>query len=122
MLRSRCGIATFVLIVMFISACTATGEPKPETSARTVATEAKTAPVATKESYEMAMAAARDAQMRADSVGGEWRDVQKFLKQAELTAENGDYAKAIKLADKAKFQSEMGYKQAIDQMKAGPRF
>jgi hypothetical protein len=115
-------MATFVLIMMFISACTATGEPKPETSALKVAAEAKAAPVATKEGYEMAMAAAKDAKMKADSVGGEWRDVQKFLKQAELAAENGDYATAIKLADKAKFQCEMGYKQAIDQMKAGPRF
>jgi hypothetical protein len=115
-------MATFVLIVLFISACTATGESKPKTSALTVAAGAKTAPPATKESYEMAMAAAKDAQMQAASVGGEWRDVQKFLNQAELAAENGDYAKAVKLADKAKFQCKMGYKQAIDQMNAGPRF
>jgi hypothetical protein len=113
-------MATFVLIVMLISACTATGGSKLKMS--DLSDEAKTAPVATKESYEIAMAAAKDAQMKADSVGGEWRDVQKFLKQAELAADNGDYAKAIKLADKAKFQCEMGYKQAIDQMQADPRF
>jgi hypothetical protein len=122
MLRSRYGMATFVLIVMVVSACAATGESKPQRSDPTVAPEAQTANVATKEGYKRAMAAAKDAQMKADAVGGEWRDVQKFLDQAELAAENGDYAKAIKLADKAKFQCKMGYKQTIDQMKAGPRF
>ena len=122
MLSSRCGIATFMLIVMFTSACTATGDSKPQTPAVTVAAATKPAPAATKGSYEAAMAAAKDAQIKADSVGGEWRDVQKFIKQAELAAENGDYAKAIKLANKAKFQCEMGYKQSIDQMKASPRF
>ena len=35
-----------------------------------------------------------------------WRDTEKFLKQAQEAAASGDNAKAVKLADKAKFEAE----------------
>ena len=35
-----------------------------------------------------------------------WRDTEKFLKQAKEAAASGDNAKAVKLADKAKFEAE----------------
>lgn len=62
---------------------------------------------------DKAIAAAAAACKKAASVGGEWRDVGKFIKQAKAAAKAGDDAKAIKLADKARVQCELGYEQAI---------
>ncbi len=112
-------IVVIFLVGLLSSGCTTTSGSKTG-AATSDAMEAT--PAATKANYEAAMAAAKEAQKKADSVGGEWRDVAKFLSQAELAAESGDYAKAIKLANMAKFQCEAGYKQAISQMDAGPRF
>ncbi len=64
--------------------------------------------------------AAKAARKKANSVGGEWRDVGKFLKQAEQAAADGDLEKAKKLAHKIKTQCELGYEQAVAQKgKAG---
>lgn len=57
---------------------------------------------------------------KAKSVGGEWRDSRKYLKKAAKAAKAGKMEKAKKLAEKAKFEGEMGYKQAISQKDAGP--
>jgi hypothetical protein len=62
---------------------------------------------------EEAIAAAEAARKKASSVGGEWRDTGKFIKEAEDLAKSGDFAAAIALADKARRQGEMGYEQAI---------
>ncbi len=64
--------------------------------------------------------AAEAAIDKAASVEGEWRDSRKFLKKAKAAASKADYATAIKLAEKAKFQGEMGYQQAMEQKDAGP--
>ncbi len=58
----------------------------------------------------------------ASSVGGEWRDTGKMMKQAKAAAEAGDFAKAEKLIEAAKFQAEMGYQQAMAQKNAGPHY
>ena len=63
---------------------------------------------------------ARAAQKKANSVDGEWRDVAKFLKEAEAAAASGDLEKAKQLVQKARHQSELGYAQAVSQKgKAG---
>jgi hypothetical protein len=62
---------------------------------------------------EAAIAAAEAARTKASSVGGEWRDVGKMIKEAQELANSGDFAGATKLANKAKRQGEMGYEQAI---------
>jgi len=54
------------------------------------------------------MTEAQEARKKATAVGGKWRDIGKFLKQAEQAAKKGDFAKA-------KQQGELGYKQAMDQ-------
>ena len=70
--------------------------------------------------FTQLLSEARAAQKKANSVGGEWRDVGKFLKQAEAAAASGDLEKAKKLALKAKNQCELGYEQAVAQKgKAG---
>jgi hypothetical protein len=60
-----------------------------------------------------AIAAAETARKKAASVGGEWRDTAKLIKEAEDLAKAGDYAAASALADQARRQGEMGYEQAI---------
>lgn len=68
-----------------------------------------------------AIAAAEAALKKARGVEGEWRDAKKkMVKKAKAAASKGDFKKAIKLANKAKFQGEMGYTQAMDQKNAGP--
>jgi uncharacterized protein YabN with tetrapyrrole methylase and pyrophosphatase domain len=106
-----------IMTIFLASACTATGDAKKAEAQQTAAAKAPT-----KADFETAYAAAKAAQKKAASVGGEWRDIGKFLKQAEQAAEGGDYAKAIVLTNKARFQGEMGYQQALAQKDAGPRF
>ena len=61
--------------------------------------------------YEAAVAARKTAA----SAGFEWRDTKKMLRQARKLAKKGEYAKAVKLAERAKRQSELGLIQAKEQ-------
>ena len=74
--------------------------------------------IATKEGFEDALKAGEAARKAAAKVGHEWRDTKKFLKQAKKAAESGDYAKATRLANKAREQGELGVKQAAEQKMA----
>jgi hypothetical protein len=56
-------------------------------------------------------------QKKAKSVGGEWRDIGKFIKKAKKYLANGQLEKAIKSIQTAIFQGEMGYMQAMAQQK-----
>ena len=105
-------LASLLVSGALLSGCASTGE------SQTAAAEVN--PL--QQEYEQAMSAAKAAQKQAASVGGEWRDTGKILKQAEQSAKTGDYEKAIKLCNKAKFQGEVGYEQAMSQKSAGPRF
>ena len=68
-----------------------------------------------------AIAAAEAAVKKAAKAGGEWRDSKKkFIKKAKAAASKKDYKKAIKLANKAKAEGEMGYKQAMAEKDAKP--
>jgi hypothetical protein len=68
-----------------------------------------------------AIAAAEAALKKARGVEGEWRDANKsMLKKAKAAASKGDYKTAIKLADQAKFQGDMGYEQAMGQKDVKP--
>jgi len=68
-----------------------------------------------------AIDAAEEAIKKANAAGGEWRDASgKLLKDAKAAAAKGDDKTAIKLANKAKFQGEMGLQQAKSQESAGP--
>lgn len=88
------------------------------------------------ETYKELHAAAIEALDKAASVGGEWRDARwtkskavkcgddkmSILAAAECEAEAGNYDKAVKLAEKAKMQGELGYQQAMDYKDASPRY
>jgi hypothetical protein len=69
--------------------------------------------------FKAAIEKAEDARQKAASVGGEWRDTGKLIKQAQEAAKSEDYATAIKLANEAFRQGELGYQQAMSQKNAG---
>jgi hypothetical protein len=67
---------------------------------------------------EKAIAAAELARKRAASAGGEWRDIGSIIKKAKAAAASGHYADAVRLADQARRQGDLGYEQAMHQQKA----
>jgi len=66
-------------------------------------------------SPEMAIAAAKEAQKQAASVGGEWRDTKKMIKKAEKLLKEGKMEEAAKMAAAAEAQGMLGYMQATAQ-------
>ena len=48
-------------------------------------------------------------------MNGEWRDTKKMIKEAEELVKSGEFDEAIKKANKAKRQGELGYEQALSQ-------
>ena len=66
---------------------------------------------------EAAIAAAKEAQKQARSVGGEWRDTGKMIKKAEKLLKEGKTKEAAKLAEEAEIQGMLGYMQATSQTK-----
>ena len=72
-------------------------------------------------SFDQAYDAAVVAKEKAASVGGEWRDTDKILKQAKSLAEAGDFEAAVQLAKKAEYQGHRGHEQMTSQAgKVGP--
>ena len=74
---------------------------------------------------ESAMDAIKDAkaaQKEASSLGFEWRDMRKTIKQAEAAAKEGKDKKAIKLANKITGQILAIRAQAELAKTAGPTF
>ncbi len=67
---------------------------------------------------DQAIADAEAARKKAASVGGEWRDTGSMIKEAQDLVKSGEFDKAIKLANEAKLQGEMGYKQALAEKNA----
>lgn len=61
---------------------------------------------------------AEAAAEKADSVGYLWRDTEDMIKEAKKAAEEENYDKAVKLAEEARRQSELGYQQYLDQKDA----
>lgn len=69
-----------------------------------------------------AIAAAKAALATAEKTGFAWRDTGKMIGKAEKAAAEGDYARAIKLAEDARQQSILAAKQSRDQANASPPF
>jgi len=69
----------------------------------------------TREQAEQAIADAKSSNAQAKKMGAEWRDTAKVIKSAEAALGEGDYAKAIELANKAQRQAENAMKQAREQ-------
>ncbi len=64
---------------------------------------------------ESAIAAAKEAQKQAASVGGEWRDTGKMIAKAEALLKEGKTEEAMKMAEAAEAQGMLGYMQATSQ-------
>ena len=73
------------------------------------------APAGDAETFKAAYEAAVEARKAAAAVGFEWRDTKKMLRQAKKLAEKGEYEKAVRLANKAKRQGDLGVQQAEEQ-------
>ena len=71
---------------------------------------------------EDAIKQAKEAQKEAASLGFEWRDTGKIIKQAEAAAKDGNDKKAIALANIIIGQIAAVRKQAAIAKNAGPRF
>jgi len=61
---------------------------------------------------EQAIADAKSSNAQAKKMNAEWRDTGKIIASAEAALADGDYAKAIELANKAQRQAETAMKQA----------
>ncbi|GMR08386.1 MAG: hypothetical protein BMS9Abin26_1391 [Gammaproteobacteria bacterium] len=100
MYRHIIKLAVLALVLVFLGGCAAQDEKKA--GANKVPAE-----------VSQAIKAASAAKKKAASVGGEWRNTGKFIKKAKKAAKKGHFKKAIKLANKAKREGELGYKQAM---------
>jgi sulfur-oxidizing protein SoxA len=65
----------------------------------------------TKNDFSAVYKEAETLAQKATSLGNQWRDTKKFLDQSKIAADNGQYDKAVDLANKAKTQYEMAIKQ-----------
>ena len=65
--------------------------------------------------FKAAYESAEAARKAAAEVGFEWRDTKKMIRLAKKLAEKGEYARAIRLADRARRQGELGVMQAREQ-------
>ncbi len=64
---------------------------------------------------EQAIADAKSTNAQAKKMNAEWRDTAKIIKSAEEALADGDYDKAVELANKAQRQAELAMKQAKEQ-------
>ena len=76
----------------------------------------------TKGDAASAITAAEHEKKRAKGKGYEWRDTGKMIKKAKKAMKAGDFAKAVKMANKAKTQSSNALKQYAEQKDAGPKY
>lgn len=66
----------------------------------------------TKSEVTQAIASAEKARKKAASVGYEWRDTRKLIKQAKKALKANQLKKALSLAKQAKFQGNAAYEQS----------
>lgn len=108
----RVVIISIVSVFLFLSGCASTGGSGGAMM--------KEAGAVTKDSVAALIKEAEATNKKAAAAGGLWRDAGKIIKQAKAAATKGDLEKAMKLAQKAKGQGEMGETQAMEQANAKP--
>lgn len=72
--------------------------------------------------YDAVVAQAKKEMKVAKSMDALWRDTGKILKKSQKAMDNGDDAKAMKLAKKALKQAQLAQAQAKAEAKAGPYY
>lgn len=73
-------------------------------------------------SFNTVKAQAKTEMAKAKKMHALWRDTGKILKKAEAEYDDGNVAKAKKLAHQALNQAILAQKQAEQQKNAGPRY
>ena len=68
-----------------------------------------------------AIAAAKEAHTNAKKAEFEWVNTSKIIEKAEAAAKDGQFDEAVKQANKAKKEAELGLQQADAAKKAKPR-
>lgn len=91
--------------------------PVPGAQASGQAMEAKDT-----QEVQQAISNAKIAIEKTGKVGGLWRDTGEMLSGAEEAASKGDLATAMKLANQARTQAELGYEQYLSERDAKPPF
>lgn len=81
-----------------------------------------TGPSMTQQEANSAISAAKSELKKAASINYAWRDTGKMIKAAEKAAKEGNYDKAVSLANEARKQSEIAQVQHSEEKGAGPRF
>ena len=79
-----------------------------------------TGPTKSLEDANAAIVTASGANEKVKKVNYEWRDTGKLIKSARDAKGKGEFDEAVKLANKAKFQGDMGYEQAMGQKDIKP--
>ncbi len=111
--RSVVCVSLSVLMLGLVSGCVS----KPIEKAASQQTQDASAPKTVSAGAGKAIEEARAEVKKAASVNGLWRDTEDLIKQAEAALAQGNEETAVKLANEAKHQAELGYKQAMDGQK-----
>lgn len=75
------------------------------------------APVQADMTAEQAIAAAKEAQAKADSVQGGWISTDRLIRKAKLAVLRGETDAALQYAKRAKREAELAYRQAEHERK-----
>ena len=104
-------LGMMALVLTVAAGCASTQQEQQKSEPKKMTKVEKKGPSAA----ALAIKAAEAARKKAASVGGEWRDIGKFIKKAKKALKKGDEKTALKLANKARIQGEDGYTQALAQ-------
>ncbi|MFP3873967.1 MAG: hypothetical protein ACLFQT_03790 [Thiohalophilus sp.] len=80
-----------------------------------------TGPSMTEQQANNAISAAKSELNKAKQLNYAWRDSGKMIKAAEKAAKEGEYDKAVDLANEARKQGELAQSQHNEQKDSGPR-
>ena len=117
--RLAASIAAVVLIAgLWSSRPSAEDGGSPEAAGEAASKAVAVLEAGDEEAFEAAYEAGQAARKAAARLGFEWRDTRRMLRRARKLAEKGEYEKAIKLANRARRQGELGVLQAKEQAEA----
>jgi PBP1b-binding outer membrane lipoprotein LpoB len=115
-MKTRLWPAAFALL---LAACASHPTPPQAAAPQPADPSSPTQPqTAAAESAVQAIVAAESAVSRANSVGFAWRDSEAMIAQAREAAGRQDFATAEKLANSARLQGDLAYRQYLDQTSA----
>lgn len=80
-----------------------------------------TGPSMSEQDANNAISAAKSELNKAKNLNYAWRDTGKMIKAAEKAAKEGEYEKAVDLANEAEKQGELAQQQSREQQDAEPR-